>query len=647
MKEEMLLKEREVYLDNPALGEALEKYFKELEEAGALKPTGAEVVDVREALGRVTSEPVFARISSPHYNASAMDGIAVSARDTFGASEKNPVRLKEGVNFWPVDTGDPLPSGCDAVIMIEEVHPLGGGEVEIVSPCSPWDNVRSIGEDLAATELIVPENHRLRPQDLSAVLAAGHTAVKVRKKPKVAIIPTGSELVDPETPLKPGDIIESNSAMLAGLVEEWGGKAIVMEKVKDDFELIRQSVQKAVELADVVLINAGSSAGTEDYTSSCIKSLGKLSVHGVAIKPGKPVVLGHIAGKPVIGVPGYPVSAYLAMELFVKQVLYRMQGLPVPGREKIKARLSRRVVSSIGTLEFLRVKVGRMGSEYIASPLARGAGVIMSVVRADGMVRIPESKEGIEEGEYVEVELLKSRDEIENAVLMIGSHDVTIDILANEVKRRYPEITLSSAHVGSMGGIMALMRGEAHMAGIHLLDPETGEYNVPYIKKYLPNRRVFLVNLAYRQQGLMVRKGNPKGVRGIEDLVREDITFVNRQKGAGTRILLDLKLRELGIDPGRIKGYGKEEYTHLAVAAAVAGGGADAGLGIMAAARAFDLDFIPVAPERYDIAIPEEFYHTDLMQKILKILRSDEFKKKIESLGGYDTSMTGELIGGD
>ncbi|MCG0274955.1 MAG: molybdopterin biosynthesis protein [Thermosediminibacteraceae bacterium] len=641
------MKEREVYLDNPTLKEALDRFFEELEDAGALKLVESEIVDVREALGRVTAEPVFARISSPHYNAAAMDGIAVSAKDTFGASEKNPVRLKEGVSFWPVDTGDPLPPGCDAVIMIEEVHPLGNGEVEIVSPCSPWDNVRGIGEDMAATELVVPENHRLRPQDLSAILAAGHTAVRVRKKPKVAIIPTGTELVNPGTPLKPGDIIESNSAMLAGLVEEWGGKAVVLEKVKDDFELIKQKVQTAASSADVVLINAGSSAGTEDYTSSCIKALGKLSVHGVAIKPGKPVALGYIAGKPVIGIPGYPVSAYLAMELFVKPILYRMQGLPVPKREKVRARLSRRVVSSIGTLEFLRVKVGKMGGEFIASPLSRGAGVIMSVVRADGLVRIPESKEGIEAGEEVEVELLKSKEEIENTVLMIGSHDVTIDILANELKRHYPEITLSSAHVGSMGGIIALKRGETHMAGIHLLDPETGEYNVPYIKKYLGDRRILLVNLAYRQQGLMVKKGNPKGIRGIEDLVREDVTFVNRQKGAGTRILLDLKLKELSIDPERIKGYGKEEYTHLAVAAAVAGGGADVGMGIMAAAKAFDLDFIPVGQERYDIAIPEEFFHMDSIQKILKILRSEEFKKKIEALGGYNTSMTGELIGGD
>ncbi|ADL07056.1 molybdopterin biosynthesis protein [Thermosediminibacter oceani] len=641
------MKEREVYLENVSLAEAVDRFFVDLEESGALRLTGAEVVSVRQALGRITAEPVFARISSPHYSAAAMDGIAVSAKDTFGAGEKNPVRLKEGVNFHYVDTGDPLPPGCDAVIMIEEVHPLGDGEVEIVAPCSPWDNVRGIGEDIAAAELVVPENHRLRPQDLSAILAAGHTAVRVRKKPRVAVIPTGTELVNPGEPLKPGDIIESNSAMISGLVEEWGGEALVLEKAEDDFELIKRRIEEGLSAADVVVINAGSSAGSEDYTAKCIRAMGELLVHGVAIKPGKPVVLGRIAGKPVIGIPGYPVSAYLAMELFVKPIVYRMQGLPVPGRHKIRARLSRRVVSSIGTLEFLRVKVGRMGSEFIASPLSRGAGVIMSVVRADGIVRIPESREGIESGESVEVELLRDREEIENTVLMIGSHDVTIDLLANELKRLYPEITLSSAHVGSMGGIMALMRGETHMAGLHLLDPETGEYNLPYIRKYLAGRKVVLVNLAYRQQGLMVAKGNPKGIRGIEDLVREDVTFVNRQKGAGTRILLDLKLKELDIDPGRIRGYGKEEYTHLAVAAAVAGGMADAGLGILAAARAMDLDFVPVAPERFDIAIPHEFYPMDSIQKVLKILRSEEFKRKIESLGGYDTSRTGELIGGD
>ncbi|HHW01249.1 MAG TPA: molybdopterin biosynthesis protein [Thermoanaerobacterales bacterium] len=638
------MKKRDVYLDNMPLEEAKKLFFEELREAGVLKPREPEILDVRKALGRITAEPVFAKISSPHYHAAAMDGIAVAAKDTFGADESNPIRLKEGINFKYVDTGDPLPPGCDTVIMIEEIHPVGDGEVEIIKPCSPWDNLRGIGEDIVATELIVPENHRLRPQDLGAILAGGHVQVAVRRKPVVAIIPTGTELVSPGMTLKPGDIIEYNSSVLAGFVEEWGGQVLVMEKVEDDYEKIRQRVKEALERADAVIINAGSSAGSEDYTSSCIAELGKLLVHGVAIRPGKPVMLGRIGDKPVLGIPGYPVSAALTMNLFVKPLLYLMQGIPAPVPEKIEAVMSRRVVSSIGTEEFLRVKLGRIGERVCASPLSRGAGVIMSMVRADGIVRIPALKEGLEAGERVEVELLRPAYEIENTVVITGSHDITLDLLASEVKKYYPELNVSSAHVGSMGGIMALKRGEAHMAGMHLLDLDTGEYNVPYLKRYLPERGIVLVNLVRRQQGIMVQKGNPKGIKGIEDLKRPDVLFINRQRGAGTRLLLDLKLKELGISPHEIRGYDREEYTHMAVAAAVAGGSADAGLGILAAANALDLDFIPVSPEEYDLAIPEEFYHLDSVKKMLSVINTAEFKKKVEALGGYDTRDTGKII---
>jgi len=575
-----------------------------------------------------------------------MDGIAVAAKDTFGADDKNPVRLKEGIHFKYVDTGDPLPAGCDTVIMIEEVHPVGDGEVEIIKSYSPWDNVRGIGEDIVATELIVPGNHRLRPQDLGAILAGGHVEVAVRRKPAAAIIPTGTELVSGGTDLKPGDIIEYNSAMLAGFVEEWGGKAMVMEKVIDDYDKIRQRVKQALEKADMVIINAGSSAGSEDYTSSCIAELGKLLVHGVAIRPGKPVMLGIIGDKPVVGIPGYPVSAALAMDLFVKPLLYMMQGIPVPAPEKIDAVVSRRVVSSIGTEEFLRVKLGRIGDKVVASPLSRGAGVIMSLVRADGIARIPALEEGLEAGEQVEVELLRKRHEIENTIVIIGSHDITIDLLANEVKRYYPELNISSAHVGSMGGIMALKRGECHMSGIHLLDPDTGEYNVSYLKRYLPEKDMVLVNLIHRRQGIMVQKGNPKGIRDTRDLARPDVLFINRQRGAGTRLLLDLKLKELGISPEEVRGYDREEYTHMAVAAAVAGGSADAGLGILAAANALGLDFIPVSPEEYDLAIPKEFFHVDSVQKMLEVINTAEFKQKVEALGGYDTRDTGKIVWG-
>lgn len=635
------MKKREVYLDNIPLIEAERIWLTIME---GIEPLEPEIVDVRKALNRITAGPVFAKVSSPHYHAAAMDGIAVAARKTFGADEKNPVRLKQDIDFKYVDTGDPLPPGCDTVIMIEEVHPIGDDEVEIISSHSPWEHVRGIGEDIVATELIVPENHRLRPQDLGAILAGGHVEITVRKKPKISILPTGTELVSPGAKLKPGDIIEYNSAMLAGYIEEWGGDAQVIGPVIDDYKMIKSKLREALETADAVIVNAGSSAGTEDYTSSIVQELGKLYVHGVAIRPGKPVILGIAEGKPVLGIPGYPVSAALNMNLFVKPMVYKMQGMPTPSNQKIKATLSRRVVSAIGVEEFLRVKLGRVGGKMIASPLSRGAGIIMSLVRADGIVRIPALKEGLESGEKVEVELLRNEQDIENTVVIIGSHDVTLDVLANEIKKTHPELNLSSAHVGSMGGIMALKRGEAHMAGIHLLDPDTGKYNISYIKRYLSEQNIVLVNLVFREQGLIVPRGNPKNIAGIEDLARDDILFINRQRGAGTRLLLDLKLKELGISPEKVKGYEREEYTHMAVAAAVAGDGADVGLGIHAAANSLDLDFIPVSPERYDLAIPEEYYKLDSIQKLLEVINESKFKQKVMTLGGYDVSHTGDTI---
>lgn len=638
------MKKRDIYLDNMPLKEAEQIFFDNLKQKNILKVMDAETIDVSKCLGRITASPVFAKISSPHYHAAAMDGIAVASSDTFGADEKHPISLKEGKQFHYVDTGDPLPEGSDTVIMIEEIHPVEAGIVEIIKSYSPWQNVRGIGEDIVATELIVPENHRLRPQDLGAIIAGGHIQVSVRKKPKVAIIPTGTELVSPGDVLKPGDIIEYNSVMLSGFISEWGGEALVMNKVVDDYEKIKAAIEEALAKADVVVINAGSSAGSEDYTSSTVEELGQLLVHGIAIKPGKPVIMGIVKNKPVIGIPGYPVSAAITTNLFIKPLLYNMQGIPVPHTQCVNAVLSRRVVSSIGTEEFIRVKLGKIGDKMVASPLSRGAGVIMSMVRADGIVRVPAMKEGFESGEKIQVELLRCGQDIENTVVIIGSHDVTLDVLANEVKKHYPEMNISSAHVGSMGGIMALKRGEAHMAGMHLLDPETGEYNVSYIRRYLPGAKIILVNLVYRQQGLMVAKGNPKGIKHIGDLKRKDVLFINRQRGAGTRLLLDLKLKELGISSDQINGYEREEYTHMAVAASVAGGSADAGLGILAAANALDLDFIPISQERYDLAVPEEYYNLNPIQKVLRTAVSNDFKKKVEALGGYDTSKTGSVI---
>jgi putative molybdopterin biosynthesis protein len=637
-----------IYLENTPLAEALKRWAERIASEG-IRPLDSELVHAKDSLGRITSGAVFARLSSPFYHSSAMDGYAVRFAETFGASESAPKRLKLGMGAVYVDTGDPLPDGFNAVIMIEEVNvwegPDGQGHIEIIKPAAPWQHVRVIGEDIVSTELIVPENHRMRPVDIGAVISGGHVEINVRRRPKVVIIPTGSEIVEPGTVLKRGDIIEYNSRILSALVTEWGGEPLRFHPVPDDMEKIKSAVMEGCEKGDLVVINAGSSAGSEDYTARVIAELGEVILHGINIKPGKPVILGWAKGRPLLGIPGYPVSTYITFNLFAKDLVYKWQGLDTPDPEFIKGRLSRQVASSLGQEEFLRVKLGRVGANLIATPVSRGAGVLMSLVRADGIVRIPAMSEGFGAGTEVNIEMLRDKKEIENTVVCIGSHDNALDLLANILKKNHPGYSLSSAHVGSMGGLIALKKGEAHMAGTHLLDEETGDYNIPYIRRILGERKIVLMNLVYRQQGLMVPKGNPKNIRGFRDLTRGDVVFINRQSGAGTRLLTDKYLKELGIAPKDVRGYEREEYTHMGVASAVLTGIADTGMGILASAQALDLDFIPLAKERYDLAFPAEFVDMPTVSAVLRVIREDgEFRTSVEALGGYDVSDMGKVV---
>lgn len=640
--------QRDIYLETTPLKEAISVWLNRLNSEDLLKPTESEIIDVRHSYKRVTAEAIIARISSPFFHSSAMDGYAVRFKDTFGASEKNPIRLKIGEDAFYVDTGDPLPEGCNAVVMIEDINYLKtdkGEFIEIIHPAAPWQHVRVIGEDIVATELIVPENHVIRAIDIGAILSGGHINIKVRRMPKVLIIPTGSEIVEPESKLEKGNIIEFNSRIFENLLLEWGAKPIRYSIVPDDLNELKRVVMENVDKVDLIVINAGSSAGSEDFTPQVVKEVGELILHGVSIKPGGPVLLGIVKGKPVVGIPGYPVSAYITFDLFVKPLIFKWLGMEEKKKEVLKAKMSRQVASVLGKEEFLRVKVGKVGDNFIATPISRGAGVLMSLVRADGFVRIPAMSEGLGSGAQVDVELLRTKDEIENTIVCIGSHDNTLDLLANMLKIKNPKYSLSSAHVGSMGGLIAIKRGEAHIAGTHLLDEETGEYNVPFIKKILPGISLFLINLVYREQGLVVLKGNPKNIKGFEDLTRDDVTFVNRQGGSGTRLLTDECLRELGIQANVIKGYEREEYTHMGVASAVLTGVADTGLAILSAANALGLDFIPVARERYDLIIPKTFYGTEMIKEVLYIITEDKkFKESVVKLGGYDVSDMGKII---
>jgi putative molybdopterin biosynthesis protein len=632
---------RNIYIKNTPLQDAITNFNQALTEAGFFN-RDEEWVDVRQCLGRVTSQAVQSRRSSPHYQASAMDGIAVQARHTYSASETNPIRLDE-TRYLMVDTGDYVPPPYDAVVMIEDVNFIGN-DAEIIKAVVPWQHIRSVGEDLVAQDMIVPGCYTLGSYEIAALISAGINRVAVFKKPLVGIIPTGTELVQEAAPdLEPGKIVESNSYMLSALCELWGARTLRHSIVEDDWDKLLQAVQEMEPQCDLLVICSGSSAGREDFTSAIIASLGRVLHHGLAIKPGKPAIIGMIGAKPVIGVPGYPVSAQLVFTLFAKPLLYRKQGLALPQADEVECYLTRKVASSMGVDEFIYVNLARVQDRLLAYPLSRGAGVSSNLVRADGVINISSGLEGINAGDAATATLTRPRREVESSLVCIGSHDLCIDLLTDYLRQRH-DIRLLSANVGSMGGIMALRRGETHMAGIHLLDTERGDYNTSYLRRYLPDKNWALINVARRQQGLIVKKGNPLKISGLASLSDPDVRFINRQKGAGTRILLDYLLKQAGIEPGQINGYTREEYTHLAVAAAVKNDACDCALGIMSVARVMDLDFVPLSEEQYDLCILTDLIPKSWLENLREALSSRTFREQLEKMGGYNLEFTGQAV---
>ncbi len=637
---------RHVYLAMKSLEEAKEIFLSRF---GAGRRSGVEEIAAEDSLGRVTAEPIFAAISTPTYHAAAMDGIAVRAEETYGTTERKPKILKVKDEACWINTGQALPEGFNAVIMVEKLHQVDEERLEIRAPAYPWQHVRKVGEDIVATQLLLPQDHRVRPYDIGAMLSAGVFALRVWKKPRVVIIPTGSELVRHKDITDPGEmgigkIMEYNSYVLAALVRECEAVPVIHGIVQDVEEEIRRALESALDSdAHMIIINAGSSAGAKDYTAHIVSQMGEVLVHGVAMMPGKPTILGVIKDKPVIGNPGYAVSSTLSFQQFARPLLFMLQGLRVPGTKILPVNLSRDVPSKLGIEEFLRVNIGKVGEKTIATPLPRGAGSITTMTRAEGIVRIPALSEGVSQKETVNAELLVDEEEISNTVVVIGSHDITIDLLGDEIRRRGHNLRISSGNVGSLGGLMALRRGICHAAGSHLLDTETGEYNLSYIKRYVKGLKVSVFHLVLRDQGLILGRGNPKGIQGIQDLAREDVTFVNRQAGSGTRVLFDYLLGQLGVRPESVRGYDHEEFTHMAVAVDVLSGAADCGMGIYAAARALNLGFVPLEREQYDLIFPSAFIETPAIQVVLETIRSQDFRERVKALGGYDPARSGQF----
>lgn len=627
------------FLNNLPLEEARSQYLTLLRERGLAPRT--ETIPVQAAAGRITARAVYAHICAPHYPACAMDGIAVSAADTFGASDTTPVSLSPE-QYTVVDTGDPLPGERDAVIMVEEVV-FSEGEAVIRQAAAPWQHVRQIGEDICAGEMLLPGHTPISPAAIGAMIAAGVLEAEVLAKPVVGIIPTGDEVVAPTADPKPGDVLEFNSAIFSAMLEEWGAAPRVYPIVPDKEDALRAALTEAVEQCDMVLLNAGSSAGREDYAAAVIGHVGEVFCHGIAIQPGKPAILGCRGSKPILGVPGYPVSGIIVIEQLLRPLVDLCLGRGAEDAPTSRAVLSRRVVSSLKYREFVRVRLGQVGGRLVASPLARGSGVVSSFMKADGILEIPQGSEGLEAGTEIDVRLLRPARQLEHTLVAIGSHDPLLDELADLLHQADPSAYMSSSHVGSMGGLMAIRRRETHMAGCHLLNEADGSYNTAILEKQFPQGGVYQVECVGRTQGLMVAPGNPLGLTGFGDIARPGVRYVNRQKGSGTRILADYLCRKEGVDPDKVYGYQREEFTHTAVAAQIAGGTADAGMGIYSAARIYGLDFLPVCVEQYDLIIPNYAWDSPMVRRVLEILAGPAFRARLEKLGGYTLDKPGRV----
>ena len=629
------------YLTNIPLAKAREDYLNLLKSHGFGPKT--EVIPVWDACGRVTAHAVYAHICAPHYAASAMDGVGVNAKDTFGATETTPITLNPG-QFIVLDTGDPVPDDKDAVIMVEDVVKNEDGTITIHDAAAPWQHIRQIGEDICAGEMILPSHVAVSPSAIGAMIAGGVLEIEVIRKPLVGIIPTGDEIIPPCTNPKPGDILEFNGSIFSAMVRQWGAEAKVYPIVPDRFDAIKETVSLAAEECDLVILNAGSSAGRDDYSTRVIRELGEVLYHGIAMKPGKPAILGCQGAKPILGVPGYPVSGIIVIEQLLKPLVDHWLKAPAQQNQYAKAILTRPVVSGLKYEEFVRVRMGYVGDKLMASPLNRGSGVVSSFMKADGILEVPQGLEGFEAGAEVNVRLLSPMEKLKNTVVVIGSHDPLLDELGNMLHVENGDVYMSSSHVGSMGGIMAVRKGEAHAAGCHLLDTANGTYNLAYMKKYFPKGGVRLVRCVGRQQGLMVAKGNPLNLQTFSDIARDGVRYVNRQKGSGTRILTDYLCKQDNLNVDDIYGYDREELTHTSVAVQIVSGSADVGMGIYSAAKLYDLDFIPICIEEYDLIIPDHAWDTPMVQQMIETLKSDAFKEKILSLGGYTVENPGEII---
>ncbi len=650
---------RKIFKTLVTLEEAVKKLYEHFEP----KPLGFEEIPLFDAFGRVLAEDVYSEVDVPPFDRAAMDGYAVKAADTFGAREDKPVKLKiigkVKVGFKPeihvnrgeaaeIGTGAPMPSGANAVVMVEYTEEENG-YVKIFKPVVPSENVQPAGSDIMVGELILREGQLLTSREIGVLAAIGKVSIKVYRKPKVAIISTGDEIVKAGEKLPYGKIYDINGPSIFSAVKECGGEPIFIGIAKDDVREIIDMIREGFEKADIVITSGSTSAGVKDVLYQIVEQLGEpgVIVHGIKIKPGKPTVIAVVDNKPLFGLPGYPTSALTIFRLIVAPVIRKMAGLPpVVQEDTVSTVLKTRIYAPPGRKYLVSVSLARdKDGNLVAVPTPGGSGTITNLANADGYFEIPEDVEFVDEGERVQVKLFSKDIKLPDLVF-IGSHCLGVDLIYKLMRKHWPNINMRILNVGSTGGFMAIKRGEADIAGVHLLDEKTGTYNVPFIEKFGLKNKAVLVRGYIREQGFIVAKGNPKDFQGFPDLLREDIRFINRNKGSGTRTLIDIELKKLARKLNlpfeelisKIKGYDVEAKTHSAVASAVLHGKADVGLGIRTVAEMFNLEFIPVAEENYDFLISIDSVNKQSTKLFLEILKSEEFKMKLkEEFKGIET----------
>lgn len=624
------------------LEEALERWNNEIDFKKAAKLTGEEKIDVKDSLRRITAEDVPAKVSYPNFFMSGIDGIAVNSAITFNTSASNPMKLRLGEEGFFVDNGRQLPPACDAVIPIEKVKFHTIDLIEIYEKITPWENVRAAGHEVTAHEIIIPKNYKIRSLDIGAMLSSGVNKIKVRKKPRVGIISAGDNLMTLGKPLKEGYIYESTSYILSNILRELGAQPAIYDIAEENLDSLNKITAEAMAEEDIVVIIGGRSRGTSLIVDLLIKT-GELGVYGTCIKPGQSVCAGFIEGKCVVGLPHFPFSAFVAFEVFAQPVILKMLGLSAHSREKVSATIASTINSPFGIDEFMRVQLVNVGKKIVAVPVSRGADLLMSFVKADGVLRISKDISQISGGSIVEIELLTNRSNIDKNLIMMGTYDYTFNIIKNIIYKLDHKVNLHTYNIGSKQGLKAIKDGFAHFSGIHLFDSRSGDFNVPFVKEVLDGVPVIVLNLFHRYIGLVVKQGNPKNIKDLSDLKRADIKFINRNFGSGTRSIFDYALRKASVNPQEISGYAEESNNHMASAQAVASGSVDAALGIYVSAKALNLDFIPIMFERYDIVIPKKFLNDYKVQVLLHLINSEEFKKEVKDLQGYDFSYMGQI----